>query len=298
LAHPHLHQYLFGLLEASPPQDRLAYDPLSGVVRYADPADREVAAVLCATLAFGRVAAFLPVMHAWLDLADVHGGPARWADRLWPVGPPAGLPPGHRWLRAPEIELLVAATGHLRAQGSLGARWQAGLGREVDQPGTALQAFILQFRESILAVARARGRAQFWEDLPQGLRASLPLPSEGSACKRWCMLLRWMVRPPGPYSLDLGMWPGDPAHLVIPLDTHVFGIASMLGLTRRKDASWKTAVEITAALRALHPPDPLIFDFPLAHLGISGACTRQPDPQVCPKCPLSPACPIGTQTAG
>ncbi len=298
LAHPHLHQYLRGLLDAAPPRERLAFDPLSGVVRYTDPPDREVAAVLCATLAFGRVKGFLPVIHAWLDRADAHGGPARWADHLRIKGPPATLPSGHRWLRAPDIELLLAATGHLRAHTNLGDRWRAGLGGEVDQPGSALQAFILHFRESITEVARERGRATTWSDLPQGLRASLPLPSEGSACKRWCMLLRWMVRPPGPHSLDLGMWPGDPAHLVIPLDTHVFGIASMLGLTHRKDASWKTAVEITAALRELEPTDPLIFDFPLAHLGISGACTRQPDPQICPKCPLAPACPIGSQVAG
>ena len=53
----------------------------------------------------------------------------------------------------------------------------------------------------------------------------------------------------------------------MPLDTHVHRIAQYLGLTKRNQGDWKTAVEVTDALRQLEPADPLKYDFALAHLG-------------------------------
>ena len=71
-------------------------------------------------------------------------------------------------------------------------------------------------------------------------------------------------------SPDLGLWNIPPSKLIIPLDVHIHRIAQLIGLTRRRDASWKTAVEITSNLRRIHPEDPIRYDFVLAHLGISG----------------------------
>ena len=62
------------LLEQGSVQERLDHDPLSLPRRYANPADIEVAAVVAACLAFGRVASFLPVAAQLLSLADHHGG--------------------------------------------------------------------------------------------------------------------------------------------------------------------------------------------------------------------------------
>ena len=55
--------------------------------------------------------------------------------------------------------------------------------------------------------------------------------------------------------------------LVIPLDTHVARIAHHLGLTRRRDLTWRTAAEITSNLARMDPDDPVRFDFALCHLG-------------------------------
>jgi endonuclease III len=99
-----------------------------------------------------------------------------------------------------------------------------------------------------------------------------------------------MVR--GPDAVDLGAWSGlvPRSALVVPLDTHVHRVSRCLGLTLRRDASWRTAEEITAALRRIDPEDPVRYDFALCHLGMSGDCPARRDPLRCAACPLAPAC--------
>lgn len=93
-------------------------------------------------------------------------------------------------------------------------------------------------------------------------------PSDNtSACKRLCMMLRWLVRHNSP--VDIGIWSFlDQSRLLIPLDTHVHRIALELGLTSRKSADMKTAVEITETLKEIFPDDPSRGDFALFGYGI------------------------------
>ena len=104
------------------------------------------------------------------------------------------------------------------------------------------------------------------------------------------MLLRWMVRSHTP---DIGVWALPQNKLIIPLDTHIHRIAGFVGLTRRNDGSWKTAIEITRNLKKLDPGDPVRFDFVLAHLGISGNCKGRRINEICTACTLLPVCKIG-----
>jgi len=118
-----------------------------------------------------------------------------------------------------------------------------------------------------------------------------PSPASGSACKRLCMYLRWMVRPDD--GIDLGLWSGvRPAQLVIPVDAHIQRIGGFLGFTSRKQADWRMAREITAALRQLDPADPVKYDFSLCHLGISEGCDGK-DLAACLTCPITEVCPKG-----
>lgn len=89
---------------------------------------------------------------------------------------------------------------------------------------------------------------------------------EKSACKCLNMLLRWMVRKESP--VDLGLWDIDPAKLIIPVDTHVHRMALELGLTQRKQADMKTALEITDALREIWQNDPAKGEFALFGYGV------------------------------
>ena len=67
-------------------------------------------------------------------------------------------------------------------------------------------------------------------------------------------------------------------------------IAQNLGLTRRRDASWRTAQEITDVLRGLDPRDPVKYDFAICHLGVSRQCPSRRDEAKCERCVLRSVC--------
>ncbi len=95
-------------------------------------------------------------------------------------------------------------------------------------------------------------------------------PEAGSTCKRWLMFLKWMIRADD--GIDLGLWYKSsvlrPDQLLIPLDTHLFKISKRLGLTKRKTANWKTAIEVTRNLKKIDARDPTRFDFSLCRFGM------------------------------
>lgn len=103
-------------------------------------------------------------------------------------------------------------------------------------------------------------------DYFQGIKG-IPDYSKGSACKRLCMFMRWMVRNDG--IVDLGLWKQiSPRDLIIPLDTHVHRVALDLGITRRKQPDMRTAKEVTEFFAGIYPDDPALGDFALFGYGI------------------------------
>jgi uncharacterized protein (TIGR02757 family) len=255
----------------------LALDPITVPLRFADPADREVAAWLAASLAYGRVA---PMLRA-IDAA------------LLPLGPrPAAF------LREKEEKALKALLGKALKEW----RWRFHIGEDVvhwlltwkklDAEG-GLESHFLPSKDGDADAALSRLMQRLRLDLPPtyGLRFSLPDPAEGSACKRMRMFLRWMAREGWP---DLGLWKRYPkAALVIPVDTHVARIARFVRLSTRATPDGRMAQEITAALRRCDPEDPLKYDFALSHLGILGDCPGLRRKATCEPCPLYLACRAG-----
>lgn len=259
----------------------LALDPLSIPSRFRAPLDQEVAAWVAAHLAYGRVA---PMLRA------IEGA-------LQPLGPcPAA------WLRTadePRIhqfrEALASWKWRFHTGQDLVAWCLAWKALDQESDGGGLEPHLTptgaQDADHQLSALVQRLR----QELPEshGLRFSLPDPLEGSACKRWRMFLRWMVRSSWP---DLGLWKSYPlSSLVIPLDTHVARVSRFIGLSARKTPDGRMAQEITASLRTLEPEDPLKFDFALSHLGILGDCPglrQQPD---CCDCPLEAICQAGKE---
>jgi uncharacterized protein (TIGR02757 family) len=110
-------------------------------------------------------------------------------------------------------------------------------------------------------------------EVSRGIKFMFPLPEKGSACKRMNLFLRWMIRKD---DLDFGLWnclSGRQdeiltSKLVIPVDTHIVKICKQLGLTNKKNVSWKMAEEITANLKRFDPDDPVKYDFALCHIGM------------------------------
>jgi uncharacterized protein (TIGR02757 family) len=93
-------------------------------------------------------------------------------------------------------------------------------------------------------------------------------PLQRSTCKRLNMFLRWMVRNDN-RGVDFGIWKSIPSsQLICPIDVHVARVAKKLGLLKRKQVDWITAIELTGALRQLDKEDPVKYDFALFNLGI------------------------------
>ncbi len=274
---------------------RLTADPVEFPRRYADPADAEVAGLLAACLAYGRADLFKPKIEWVLRIASP--SPAAFADRLSrdpDASPLSGF--RYRFNTGEDVAALLAAAGWVRGRhGSLGARFASLLERaKAERPAAPLREALTRFAAEVreappaLALLGARGG--------RGIRHLCPDPGAGGAAKRWNLYLRWMVR--GPDGVDLGLWKGVPTSaLVVPLDTHVARVARRLGLTRRRDLSWRTAEEVTAALRVADPADPVRFDFALCHLGMSGHCPPRRLPERCATCRLAEGCEAGAVRA-
>jgi uncharacterized protein (TIGR02757 family) len=257
-------------------------DPIRWAREYDDPADREVAAVVAALCAYGRVQSIHRSVSAALSTLGprpagalaraVRGG---LEDRL------AGW--RHRWTCGEDLAWALRSVAVARDEaGSLGRFLERAA--EGDEP---LRAALSAWRRLADAVPAS--------DAPARRRARaflLPNPAAGGACKRTLLLARWCLRPDD--GVDLGIWaPTDrlaPRHLLIPLDTHVHRVALDLGLTRRRVPSWAAAREVTEALARYDADDPARFDFALVRPGILGKCRHRHVPDVCGPCELKDCC--------
>jgi uncharacterized protein (TIGR02757 family) len=272
--HARLGPFLDALLEDIDYLERREADPIGLVHRFEDDRDREVAALIASSLAYGRVSL---LRQAIGEVFDVLGDrPARLLQDVAPgqlSEPLDGFV--YRMSRGPDLVDLLWAIGEaLRQYDTLEALYASGDGSHLQRASHLVQ---------FLRGARLRA------PLTRGFRYLLPDPADGSATKRLHMFFRWMVR--GPDTIDFGIWDAaTPDELVIPLDTHTSRLCRYLGLTQRKTANLRTAIEVTDALRAIDPDDPLRYDFALAHLGISGRCVHRRSPEHCPGCPIELVC--------
>jgi uncharacterized protein (TIGR02757 family) len=167
------------------------------------------------------------------------------------------------WRTEDVVSLLHVVGTLLREYGSMEGAFMRGYSADDRDIGNALAGF------SGIAHAVDASYIYGGREKPKSFNF-FPSPAAGSACKRACLYLRWMVRD---RDIDFGLWKGVPkAALVIPLDTHIARVSRCLGLAHKKTEGWKMAVEITGALKAMDPDDPLKYDFALCHRGIEGLC--------------------------
>ncbi|MDE0332100.1 MAG: TIGR02757 family protein [Nitrospinae bacterium] len=260
----------------------LATDPLGIAHAYKGARDREVAAFLSASLAFGNAAAIrMSVKRIMERLGPRPAAALRSHDPEKSARLFEGL--YHRWVGPEAIGSLTQAIGAaLRSEGSLEALFLKGYRAEEETLHGALKRFRERLVRSLPATpANAR--------VERGISYLLPDPESGSACKRLHLFLRWMVRPDD--GLDLGLWKGPETHqLIIPLDTHIARIGRLLGLTDRKTPDLKMALEITRNLKRIDPADPVRYDFAISRMGILKHCPSKRDIKLCAGCPLQDAC--------
>lgn len=225
-------------------------DPLEALYLYADPRDREIVGLIASSLAYGRVAQILK------SVEDVLGkmGPSPYDFIKESTSASLGKnfrPFRHRFTTGQElIDVIYGIRGVLRKYGSLYDCFCTGLSEDDETIFPALSFMVKELTKN------SNGNCN----------SLLPLPKRGSACKRLNLYLRWMVRKD---LVDPGGWGEIPAHkLIIPLDTHMHRICGILGMTKRKSADQRTAIEVTKAFRRIVPEDPVRYDFALTRLGI------------------------------
>ncbi len=270
-----IRERLDALLAGSDPESTRKNDPVDFVHGYEAVADREIAGLIAATLAFGNAVAAKKSIARVLDaLGDEPGALVARADHASLDARLHGFV--HRIYRAEHLGAMLFQAGLLlRAHGTLGDAFCHFHSRSGGD-----------FREALARFADAlRGDAQ-----SRSARHLVSDPRAGSACKRLLLYARWMIRPAD--GIDLGLWPIRASELVIPVDTHVHRISRNLGLTARKTASWATAEEITDTLRRFDPDDPVKYDFAICHLGVSRECPSRPQPTKCAQCVLQDVCSV------
>ena len=263
----------------------LPHDPLSFVHRYSTKEDQEIAGVFASALAYGRVTLFFPVIRSLLDEADAFGGPRAWIDSFSRKHMQRISSIYYRLNKAPDFSLLALGMQGICTEHDSLFQCFAKEHKTTDSTYMeALDRFLLELQTHALQKAK---EYNLCSTLPKSFLHMLPRPSSGSACKRWQLYLRWMIRKEFP---DMGIWPLESKKLLIPLDTHVHQISRMIGLCSRKSADLKTAKEITKHLQELDEEDPIRYDFAIAHMGISGQCQKKHVADICNSCSLSSIC--------
>ncbi|MEA3508808.1 MAG: TIGR02757 family protein [Synergistota bacterium] len=229
----------------------LAYpDPVVFLYRYPRMIDREAAALVASSLAYGRV-------------AQIHASVARVLDPLYdePARRMAAasrkdlrdLCRGfrHRFTGEEDLFGLLAGIGSaMRKEGSLQAVFKKGL----KKTGGDTTGALVYLRNRLL------------EPVGQSKNTLLPDPQASSACKRLHLFLKWMVRSD---DIDPGGWKClEPSQLTVPMDVHMHRICACLGFTARKSADGASAREATESFKIICPEDPVKYDFALTRFGI------------------------------
>lgn len=230
--------------------DLIHPDPVEFPRRYSDKVDREIAALIASSLAYGRV-------------QQIHRSVER-------VLSPMEHAPG---------SFLLSASQDALEELYYDFRHRFTSGRELISFLKGVKRLLIRFGslEECLAHCIAaqnernvfKGITAFAEKLKEaagGASSLLASPADGSACKRFFLFLKWMVRHD---SVDPGGWTVLlPKDICVPVDTHMHKIGRSLNFTIRKQADLKTVMEITRAFQIISPLDPARYDFALTRFGI------------------------------
>jgi len=222
-------------------------DPLEFLYHFHDPLDLEIVGFLASALAYGNVKQILKSVSLVLEKT--------------------GTCPS-AFLRNSSFKRMTDTFSGFKHRFTTGqdiARLLWGVRLAIERHGSLQRCFLSRLRREDQTVIPALS-AFVGDVFPGGCDFLIPSPARGSACKRLNLFLRWMVRRD---EVDPGGWDRvSPSKLLVPLDTHMHRIAMTLGLTKRKQADLRTAMEVTEAFRKISPGDPVRYDFVLTRFGI------------------------------
>ncbi len=224
-------------------------DPLEFLYDYDDIREREVTGIIASSLAYGQVNQILKSVRSVLSI----------------LGPNPSIYLQNADLG--ELEQKFSWFKHRFTTGKELALYLYGIGQVMKKYGSlnSCFGFFFQKYQDIL-----KAIVDFSREIRLGecrcYNSLIPMPTGKCAYKRVNLYLRWMVRKD---NIDPGGWDNIPAsRLIVPVDIHMHRFALQYGLTERKQADIKTAVEITEGFRKFSPEDPVKYDFALTRAGI------------------------------
>lgn len=228
-------------------------DPISIPYMFAEQRDREVAGFLVSLIAWGNRKAILKSGAKMIERMEsapydfIVGG----SERDFKEAARGFV---HRTFSGENFEeMLTLLHNFYTKNGTLGDYFQSSFLRTED-----LRITLREFREELLRDSIGK----------VAISRHVSSIEKGSACKRLCMFLRWMVRCDGA-GVDMGLWRDiPPSALYIPLDVHSARQGRAFGLLHRKCDDWKAVEELTASLRKFDREDPTKYDFALFGLGV------------------------------
>jgi len=241
---------LEGIYQKYNKRDLVSPDPLQFLYDYDHIEDREIVGIIASSLAYGRVQQILKSITVILEI--VGDSPVDFL-RSCSLNDFRKYFEGfkHRFTTAEDMALLFDAMKSVTVEfSSLEEAFMTGYSNDDDTLLPAMSLFIER-----LTTGYEGGKSYL-----------LPAPERGSACKRFNLFLRWMVRSD---DVDPGGWNQLPASkLFVPLDTHMNNICTSVGITKRKNADMKAVKEITEWFRNINIDDPVKYDFALTRFGI------------------------------
>jgi len=222
-------------------------DPLEFVTPFKKVEDREIVGLIASSLAYGRVAQILKSVRIIIDV--MKPSPLEFVLKV----------------SGKELRELFRDFKHRFNTGNDISDLILGIKKIYEKYGSLENCFLSNLNPNDKNIIPAM--TGFVDELTDKKQSYLlPSPLKSSACKRLNLYLRWMVRKD---NVDPGGWSKISASkLIIPLDTHMFKIGTILGFTNRRQANLKTAIEITEGFAKLIPEDPTRFDFALTRFGI------------------------------
>lgn len=226
-------------------------DPISIPHMFTIKADKEISALLVASIAWGNRKSILKSGRRLVELMDLR--PAAFIEGFTErdLIPFKGFV--HRTFNEYDLLCFFYSLRNIyERHGGLEAVFKKGGGRKRD-----IRNALIYFHEVFFEVPHLKRT-----------RKHLGNPLDGSAAKRTNMFLRWMVRR-DENGVDLGIWESlRPKDLFCPLDVHSGRVARQLGLVTRKQNDWRAVEELTANLRKFDPQDPVKYDFALFGMGV------------------------------
>ncbi len=232
--------------------DFIAEDPVQFPRRFSEKRDIEIAALLASTVAWGKRSMICRNVDKMLALMDDQ--PYKYVmDQGYEDLPDGNI---HRTFFAKNLR------HYLRGLHSIYTRYESledFAAKAITDPD---QCASWQLADAINhELAAANGGENDCRCLPLGL--------DKSALKRFNMALRWLVRDDG--IVDMGVWKVlKPSQLYIPLDVHVGNVSRQLGLLDRKANDRQAVEQLTGQLRRFNPEDPVLYDFALFGIGVTG----------------------------